>query len=279
MVKKASEPVQPPPPAAASTASTDTAAAAGVAVDAALLKQLTDMGFPSVRAEKALQNTGNKDVESAMNWCLGHENDADIDTPSIAAAAAPAAAASTASTAATSTATAQPAAPAKPSKDELPADWDEMDEDDRIIYEELKKRNGPGAFKPTMNKEQREEVEKQKFADMTPEQRERWLAAKRAEVKAKREKDERQRAIDSEKSRQATHGAAQELKEKREKYEAEMMVAKKKREEAERIRVRNELRAKMAADKERRAREYEAGLKAAKEQKEKEAAMKAAAGK
>lgn len=91
-----------------------------------------------------------------------------------------------------------------------------MDEDDRIIYEQIKKRNGPGEFKPTIiSTEQREEVEKQKFADMTPEQKERWLAAKRAEVKVKREKDERQRQIDSEKSRQATHGAAQELKEKR----------------------------------------------------------------
>lgn len=53
-----------------------------------------------------------------------------------------------------------------------------------------------------------------------------------------------------------------------------MMVAKKKREEQEKIRVRNELRIKMAADKERRAREYEAGLAAVREQKAKEAAAK-----
>lgn len=45
------------------------------------------------------------------------------------------------------------------------------------------------------------------------------MAAKRLEAKTKREKEERQRAIDSEKNRQSIHASAQELKEKREKYE------------------------------------------------------------
>lgn len=45
------------------------------------LDQLLNMGFPSVRSEKALYVTGNSDPEVAMNWLFGHMEDPDIDEP------------------------------------------------------------------------------------------------------------------------------------------------------------------------------------------------------
>lgn len=87
-------------------------------VDQSLLQQLTDMGFNSVRASKGLHHTGNKSVEAAMNWCLEHENDKDIDTPLQVDN----------SNAASSAESAPKPAGSSLKKDELPADWDDMDE-------------------------------------------------------------------------------------------------------------------------------------------------------
>lgn len=41
---------------------------------------LTSMGYPIVRAEKALYHTKN-DLEASVNWILEHMDDADIDVP------------------------------------------------------------------------------------------------------------------------------------------------------------------------------------------------------
>eukprot|EP00276_Gloeochaete_wittrockiana_P009297 CAMPEP_0184652452 /NCGR_PEP_ID=MMETSP0308-20130426/10150_1 /TAXON_ID=38269 /ORGANISM="Gloeochaete witrockiana, Strain SAG 46.84" /LENGTH=484 /DNA_ID=CAMNT_0027087335 /DNA_START=141 /DNA_END=1595 /DNA_ORIENTATION=- len=46
-----------------------------------LVKQLIDMGFPRVRAEKGLLSTGNKTAEAATEWIFAHMDDADIDEP------------------------------------------------------------------------------------------------------------------------------------------------------------------------------------------------------
>lgn len=53
----------------------------GPKVDEALLKQMEEMGFPKVRAQKGLMHTGNKSLEPAMEWCFEHSDDADIDKP------------------------------------------------------------------------------------------------------------------------------------------------------------------------------------------------------
>lgn len=51
-------------------------------VNQSLLTALVnEMGFPKVRAEKALILTGNKSVEAAVEWCFAHEDDPDIDEP------------------------------------------------------------------------------------------------------------------------------------------------------------------------------------------------------
>lgn len=49
--------------------------------NAGAMAQLTAMGFPEPRCEKALYNTGNSDPEAAMNWLFVHMEDADIDEP------------------------------------------------------------------------------------------------------------------------------------------------------------------------------------------------------
>lgn len=49
--------------------------------NAGILDQLTSMGFPTTRCEKALHATGNSDAEAAMNWLFAHMEDPDIDEP------------------------------------------------------------------------------------------------------------------------------------------------------------------------------------------------------
>jgi uncharacterized UBP type Zn finger protein len=52
-----------------------------VHVNEVLLQQLVDMGFSVEGCKRALINTGNSDVEAAMNWVFEHQSDADFDTP------------------------------------------------------------------------------------------------------------------------------------------------------------------------------------------------------
>lgn len=50
--------------------------------DAGAMSQLTSMGFPEVRCQRALLATGNTgDAETAMNWLFSHMEDSDIDDP------------------------------------------------------------------------------------------------------------------------------------------------------------------------------------------------------
>jgi len=46
-----------------------------------LLKEVMEMGFSELRAEKALFKTDNAGLEHAINWLAEHENDEDIDLP------------------------------------------------------------------------------------------------------------------------------------------------------------------------------------------------------
>merc|ERR1719277_1177131 len=46
-----------------------------------LLKQVMEMGFSELRAEKALYKTDNASLEHAINWLGDHADDADIDLP------------------------------------------------------------------------------------------------------------------------------------------------------------------------------------------------------
>lgn len=75
-----------PKPDADLPSSSDAAPANGndprLKVNQVLLKQLTtEIGFPPIRAEKALIFTGNKSLEAAVDWCFEHADDPDIDEP------------------------------------------------------------------------------------------------------------------------------------------------------------------------------------------------------
>jgi hypothetical protein len=50
-------------------------------VNQELLKQIVEMGFDEMKAEKALYKTDNASLEHAVNWLGDHAEDADIDLP------------------------------------------------------------------------------------------------------------------------------------------------------------------------------------------------------
>lgn len=52
-----------------------------VQVNEVLLQQLVEMGFSVEGCKRALINTGNNDVEAAMNWVFEHQSDPDFDAP------------------------------------------------------------------------------------------------------------------------------------------------------------------------------------------------------
>eukprot|EP00736_Rhodelphis_marinus_P008739 Rmarinus@m.261 len=62
--------------------STSSASSKKVEILGPLLEQLTeDMGFPKIRAEKALMALTTDDLEAAVTWLTEHADDADIDAP------------------------------------------------------------------------------------------------------------------------------------------------------------------------------------------------------
>ncbi|CAF0728465.1 unnamed protein product [Didymodactylos carnosus] len=58
-----------------------TSSTSNVHVNEVLLKQLVDMGFSTEGCKRALINTGNNNVEAAMNWVFEHQSDPDFDLP------------------------------------------------------------------------------------------------------------------------------------------------------------------------------------------------------
>lgn len=50
-------------------------------VDAGMLTSLTDMGFPDLRARKAILATNATNLEGCIEWLDAHQDDADIDAP------------------------------------------------------------------------------------------------------------------------------------------------------------------------------------------------------
>ncbi|GAA5968215.1 hypothetical protein JCM11641_003774 [Rhodosporidiobolus odoratus] len=59
----------------------DAPAAAEYQFDAESMNQLTGMGFPEIRAQRALLATGHNGADVAMNWLFEHMEDSDIDAP------------------------------------------------------------------------------------------------------------------------------------------------------------------------------------------------------
>eukprot|EP00667_Euglena_gracilis_P016680 EG_transcript_17494 len=57
------------------------AAPSAPTIDAELLKQLVEMGFPQLRAEKALVHNAGQPLDVAVDWLAQHADDPDIDVP------------------------------------------------------------------------------------------------------------------------------------------------------------------------------------------------------
>lgn len=58
-------------------------------VDAALLKQMEEMGFPAARATRALYHSGGGSLEAAIGWLEEHQGDADLDEALLVPKSAP----------------------------------------------------------------------------------------------------------------------------------------------------------------------------------------------
>lgn len=61
--------------------SASNSAEVSVQVNEVLLQQLVEMGFSVEGCKRALINTGNNNIEAAMNWVFEHSSDPDFDTP------------------------------------------------------------------------------------------------------------------------------------------------------------------------------------------------------
>ncbi|XP_043243919.1 ubiquitin carboxyl-terminal hydrolase 5-like [Amphibalanus amphitrite] len=66
------------------------AAAAAPQLDAAVISQLTEMGFPEEACKRAVYTTQNSGVEAAMAWIMEHMTDADFAAPFTVPGTAPA---------------------------------------------------------------------------------------------------------------------------------------------------------------------------------------------
>jgi len=154
--------------------------------------------------------------------------------------------------------------------------------DDSVLIAEIKSRAARDkvAFDKRTDEDKQaireaaEAREQTRVATMTPEEKERWLAQRKLEVKAKREKEELEKQKASEKSRQSLHHAQGELKEKIEQEQIKAMVSAKTKAKVDSVKHRNEIRDQIKADKDRRAAEQAKELERIKKAKEEEAAKK-----
>lgn len=210
--------------------------------DELLLVQMISMGFDKDHSARALVATGNRDIDVAINWIFEHPQPEASDAPpqpmeDVSAVPAPAELSQA------------------PAVD--PLEDAELDDEMKRIVNNAKK-GGPAAADAQAAPGER------KVVDMTHEEKMEWLSKRRAEAKVKREKEAIELEKSREKSRQQIGKAAIELKEAREKVQAEAVIRQKQREAKEKAEARKRILQKIEEDKQRRKREQEAALAAAK---------------
>jgi len=250
---KPKEPTPVPAPAPAPQKQAAQANDSQLKVNPDLLQQLVAMGFPQVRAEKALLFTKNKSLDLAINWVLEHSEDIDIDEPlTVVSGPAP----SSSSSAGSAPASESEAAPSAAAPDSGAADIDlddpDLDEGMKNILRDAQKRKAAEAAARNKGSEHKDEAPKKKIADMSSEEKMQWLENKKEEARKKREEAKIQTAKDSEKNRQMATKAAAELAEKREEMLNKQLAAEKAREKREKEAAKRRIMEKIAADKERR---------------------------
>ncbi|KAJ8603841.1 hypothetical protein CTAYLR_000282 [Chrysophaeum taylorii] len=194
-------------------------------VDEELLSKVKELGFEEVRARKALMSGANN-VEAALQWCLDHAEDADIDDPIalVPKGRAPKVARSIKCVATGRLFRSMEEAQAYAEKTGR-TDFEECEEEKKLLTEEEKAK---------------------KVAELKA------LAAKR---RAEREGVEKVEDIDREKQRREQGHKAGETREQLEKAQRLREIDRVKREKLAEKRERERLRAEIAKDKaERRAR-------------------------
>lgn len=193
------------------------------AVDEVLLAQVMELGFLEVRARKALMQ-GATNVEAALQWCIDHENDADIDAP-ISKSDAPAPVAKSIKCVATGRLFRSVEEAQRYAEKTGRTEFEECTEEKKPMTEEEKKK---------------------KVAELKE------LAAKR---RAEREGIEKVEDVEHEKKRRQDGAKSQETKEQLEKAQRTREIDRVKKEKLDEKRERERLRAEIAKDKaERRAR-------------------------
>ena len=241
-----------------SAAAPATSSTTPVPVNAALLEQMIDMGFSRVRAEKALLLTHNVDTDSAVGWLVEHQEDADIDEPLQVVGSAP-----------------RPSAPG--------VNVDELDEDERVLYEELMRKKGKETTTSTSSTASTPSSASapsaaaagppgaKRVAEMSSEEKMQWLADKKAAVKAKKETEALEKVKSDYKSTKGMTSALNDLKEQREEHERQQAMSAKRKETADKEKQRREIAAKLQADKDRRKREQEKTMAALQKQRDEKA--------
>eukprot|EP00475_Leptophrys_vorax_P035616 TRINITY_DN5891_c0_g1_i1.p1 TRINITY_DN5891_c0_g1~~TRINITY_DN5891_c0_g1_i1.p1 ORF type:complete len:486 (+),score=138.63 TRINITY_DN5891_c0_g1_i1:1653-3110(+) len=199
-----------------------------------LLSELLNMGFPQLRAEKALILTKNADVDTAVTWLVQHGEDADIDEPlQIVDQAADA---------------------AKPARQMMKGEalgvrngeiYEDGDED---LIESIKKK----ALADRDKLKKVAGLSDKSMAEMTKEEKVEYIDKLRLARREQKKTEETVSAKQKEIERRERVKQAMEIKRKREQEEAERAARIARRErEAEKER-RRKIREKIAADKDKR---------------------------
>ncbi|XP_077269399.1 UBX domain-containing protein 1 isoform X1 [Temnothorax americanus] len=202
---------------------------------------LVDMGFSMSKAEKALEITGNKGVEPAMEWLLAHSDEAESTPEPVVGESAPAlpadapiqdnvAGASSQSVSTTETAKSMKCdVCGKLFKSNLEVEYHATKSGHDRFSESTEEK------KPLSEEEKREQLK--------------MLEEKLRQKRKEREEQEKKNAFEREKNRIRSGKEMSEARKKLEELEMQKLLEQRKREKAEEKEARQRVRAQIEADK------------------------------
>ncbi|XP_024871063.1 UBX domain-containing protein 1 [Temnothorax curvispinosus] len=202
---------------------------------------LVDMGFSMSKAEKALEITGNKGVEPAMEWLLAHSDEAESTPEPVVGESAPALAADAPIQDNVAGASSQSVSTTETAKS-MKCDVCGKLFKSNLEVEYHATKSGHDRFsESTEEKKPLSEEEKREQLKMLEEK----LRQKRKE----REEQEKKNAFEREKNRIRSGKEMSEARKKLEELEMQKLLEQRKREKAEEKEARQRVRAQIEADK------------------------------